>query len=88
VDNGIKAADGLRNPPRDIDLSHAMEQTINYYERLDRLENDSLAKRVILLEQIRLHEEALRLKNNRYYDYIDATETARLERLMYGKRKY
>jgi hypothetical protein len=59
-----------------------MEQAINYYERLDRLEKDSLAKRVILLEQIRIYDEALSIKNSRYYDLLEATETKRLKQVL------
>jgi hypothetical protein len=85
--DAIEAIKGSRKPSRDIDLSHAMEEGINYYERLDKLEKDSLAKRVIILEQIRLYNETLYLKSRRYYDYMDATETERLKRLGYGKKR-
>ena len=61
ADNAIERAT-LGKGPRDIELAHAMEQAINYYERLDRLEKDSLTKRVIIQEQIRLYDEVLREK--------------------------
>lgn len=83
----IELVDGLKKPSRAIELSDAMEQSINYYERLDRLEKDTLAKRVILLEQIRLYDEALSARRNGYYDYLDATETARLKRIFNDMRK-
>ena len=58
----IDLADGLEKPAMDVGLSRAMEDAIRYYERLEKLEQDSLAKRVIILEQIRLYDEVLFLK--------------------------
>ena len=55
----VELADGLGKPSTDLDLSRAMETAINYYERLDRLERDNLAKQAAILEQIRLYDEAL-----------------------------
>jgi hypothetical protein len=77
--NVVKAVDHLKTPSRDIELSTAMEEAISYYERLDRLEKDCLAKRVIILEQIRLYEEALLLKRQREPHYEDPSEIQRLK---------
>jgi hypothetical protein len=78
--NSIALVDGLQKPSRDADLSRAMEEAISYYERLERLEKDSLAKRVVILEQIRLYDEVLFLKGRRAYDVVD-DKTAKLLRL-------
>jgi hypothetical protein len=45
-----------------------MEEAIDYYERLDRLEKDCLAKRVILLEQFRMYDEALYRRIQQHYE--------------------
>lgn len=76
--NCIKLVDGLRKPNKDVELSRAMEEAINYYERLDRLEKDCLAKRVIILEQFRLYDEALYLRAARYSAYLNQLESDRL----------
>ena len=55
-----------------------MEEAISYYERLDRLEKDCLAKRVIIMEQIPLYEEALLLRRQREPHYEDPNEVQRL----------
>jgi hypothetical protein len=74
----VKAADGFYKTSQDIVLSHAMEHAINYYERLDKLEKDSLTKRVILLNQIRQYEEAFLEKRRQRADYFDENERNRL----------
>ena len=76
--NCIKLVDGLRKPNKDVELSRAMEEAINYYEKLDRLEKDCLAKRVIILEQFRLYDEALYLRAARYSAYLNQLESDRL----------
>ena len=76
----LRTVTDLKKPTRDTELSRAMEEAINYYERLDKLEKDSIAKRVIILEQIRLHEEALRLKDDRLYG--DPNEVNRLKTII------
>ena len=50
----IDLVDGLEKSSVDVGFSRAKEDAIRYYERLEKLEQDSLAKRVIILEQIRL----------------------------------
>src|SRR5262249_40875857 len=73
----FKAGEVLR-PSTDLDLARAMEEAIDYYERLDRLEKDSLAKRVVILEQIRLHDESLHIRVVRYCKYVQAVEGERM----------
>jgi hypothetical protein len=77
--DAIKAVDRLKERSRDTELSRAMEETISYYERLDKLEKDSLAKRVIILEQYRLYEETLLLHRQRHPNYVDPNEVNRLK---------
>src|SRR5262249_15125804 len=64
-------ADILGKPSPDLDVSRAMEDGIGYYERLDTLEKDGLAKRVIILDQIRIHDEALLMRAKQYFQAID-----------------
>src|SRR5262249_37827095 len=66
-----------QQPSTDLDLARAMEEAIDYYERLDRLEKDALAKRVVILEQIRLHDEALHIRVLHYCKYVEAVEGER-----------
>ena len=75
--NCIKLAEGLMTPSMDMDLSRAMEEAISLYERLDKLEKDSLAKRVIIFEQIRLYEQDLYLKARNYAAYVSQIEDER-----------
>jgi hypothetical protein len=70
----VELADGLGKPSTDLDLSRAMETAINYYERLDRLERDNFTKQAVILEQIRLYDEALSLKARRHIEQLQLSQ--------------
>jgi hypothetical protein len=62
-DDCIKIADTLLDPPLEVTLSQAMEEGCDYYETLDRLENNCQKRRISILEQIRLYDEVLYLRS-------------------------
>ena len=64
----IELADGQMTQSQDFRLSRAMEEAIDYYQRLDRLEKDCLAKRVIIFEQFRMYDEALYRRIQQHYE--------------------
>jgi len=75
---GSTLAGGLSTPSRELDLARAMEEAIDFYERLDRLDKGGWAKRVTILEQIRLHDESLHIRVMHYCKYVEAVEGERM----------
>jgi hypothetical protein len=54
--------------PRDLALARAMEDSIDYYEQLDRMEGVALAKRMSILEQMKHYNQALTDQEQRLRD--------------------
>jgi len=61
-DNVMEIADSYT----ELDASRAMERAMDYYEKLEKLEQDCLAKRERILAEIRLYDEILYLRAKHY----------------------
>ena len=71
--------------PLDLALAHAMEDAIDYYEQLDRMEGVALAKRISTLEQMKHYNQALvdqeqRLRDRMFEMEIEAVQETIAER--------